>query len=323
MLTVARCAFLLVLLTGAAFAADAPKTALGQNDAGKVYFSTAGSILQAGSRVAMKIQEAPTTLSGDLKFPDGPGPFPAVIFAHGCAGNGYAEKTWTPLLLQWGYATFAVDSFSDRRIWSGICEDVSRLFPVQRIPDVYGALRILASHPKVKPDRIALMGFSHGGIVTMHAATQWAQDTFAAEGRPRFRAYFPIYPYCNPIIPEWEAVTAPVRVHTGALDDWTPAKPCQDWAERLRAKGFDVTVTIYPDAHHAFDDPFGAPVKVPKVINLANCFPKYKSILGPSEEDNPFAKCANRGATVGRNVKAIKTAEVELHTQLDQLVGAK
>jgi len=96
---------------------------------------------------------------------------------------------------------------------------------LQRVPDAYGALRLLAAHPRIDPRRIALMGFSHGGALTMLASTAWAKDTYAAGGLPSFRAFFPFYPNCNPSFPERSRVSAPVRIHTGAADDWTPAKP--------------------------------------------------------------------------------------------------
>jgi dienelactone hydrolase len=324
MTIIMRCAGVLLFLSAAAFAANDPKTQLTVNDSGKIYFSSAGSIAKTNVKVAMAVQATPITLSGELAFPDGAGPFPAVILAHGCAGNGYSDVTWAPMLRKWGYATFVVDSFGGRSISiQGICEDVTRLFPVRRVPDVYGALRILATHPKISADRVALMGFSHGGIVTLSASTQWARDMFAPNGRPSFRAFFPFYPYCNSVVPEYDAVSAPVRIHTGALDDWTPAKPCQDWTERLRSKGFDASVTLYPEAHHAFDDPTGSPIRLPKVVNVSTCTPRFKSILGPSEADDPFAGCLKYGATIGRNVQAIKAAQEALHPQLDMLLGSK
>ncbi len=309
-----------LLFAAAAHAATDVRSTLTQDDVGKIGFASAGSIVQTNNRSPMALKEAAVKLTGELRFPEGAGPFPAVIMAHGCAGNGYAEVTWAPILRQWGYATFILDSFGGRGIAS-ICDNVARLFPVQRVPDVYGALRVLATHPKVKADRIALMGFSHGGILTDSAATAWARDTFAPEGSPHFRAFFPFYPYCNADVPEYAAISAPVRVHTGALDDWTPAKPCQDWVERLKANGFDASITIYPGAHHAFDDPFGAVVKLPSVANVAGCFPKYKSIVGPSSADNPFAGCAKSGATVGRNVAAIKAAQEVLQGQMASLLA--
>lgn len=303
-------------------AADDPKSRLDASDAGKIVFLSSGTIVPTGARQPMALQETSVKLTGELAFPAGDGPFPAVVLAHGCAGNGYAEKTWAPALRQWGYATFIVDSFRGRGL-SSICDNVSRLFPVQRVPDVYGALRVLATHPKIAPDRIALMGYSHGGILTISASTQWARETFAKAEAPRFRAFLPVYPYCNSVVPEWEAVSAPVRVHTGALDDWTPAKPCEAWVERLRSKGFDASITVYADAHHAFDDPFGAVTRLPNVASVADCTPRYRSILGPSESENPWAGCIKKGATVGRNATAIKVALETVKAQLAELLGAE
>lgn len=309
----------LLAYTGSLAANDLAK--LTESDVGKISFLSSGSIEKRNERV-LELRDKSLTLTGELRFPDGAGPFPVVVLMHGCAGLGYAEVTWAPRLRQWGYATFIVDSLGPRRIPS-LCDNVARLFPVQRVPDAYGALRLLATHPKIAADRIALMGFSHGGIVTLSAATAWAQRTFAPGDQARFRAFIPFYPYCNAIVPEYEEISAPLRVHAGALDDWTPAKPCAALTERLRAKGFDAEISTYDNAHHAFDDPFGTVIKLPNVSNVATCTPQFESILGPATATDPWAGCIKRGATVGRNPKAIEAAQETLQKQLAQLFASK
>lgn len=75
------------------------------------------------------------------------------------------------MLRSWGYATLVVDSFRSRGLGE-VCTDALALTGNQRIPDAYGALKILSTHPKIDRARIALMAFSHGGIVTLTAAME-------------------------------------------------------------------------------------------------------------------------------------------------------
>lgn len=285
-------------------------------------FETAGSIVARGPRDAMELRAESLTLTGELRLPRGAGPFPAVILAHGCMGNGYAEHTWSPQLREWGFATFVVDSLGGRGL-KEVCGDFQKLYAIQRVPDVYGALRSLATEPRIDAGRIALMGFSHGGITTLSAATNWARDAFAPPGQPRFRAFFPVYPFCNAIVPEYEAISAPLRIHAGALDDWTPASPCVSLTAELRRHGFDAGTTVHAGAHHAFDAPFGSVVSLPWVTNLAACFPRYLSILGPSEPPEPYATCIRRGATAGRNTGAIEAMRQVLKGELVTLLAPR
>jgi dienelactone hydrolase len=193
---------------------------------------------------------------------------------------------------------------------------------VQRVPDVYGALRILVTHPKIDAKAIFLMGFSHGGTLAVNAATIWARDIYAPAGRPRFRGFFPFYPYCNFSVPEREALSGPLRIHTGELDDWTPAKPCQEWSDRLKANGYDVRITLYAGAHHAFDTPFGFVIRLPGVQNGGTCRPQYPSILGPYDFATNFSSCLTRGATAGRNTDAIDQAAQALRAQLAEILSS-
>src|SRR6185436_8841667 len=207
-----------------------------------------------------------------------------------------------------------IDSLRGRNL-SEVCTQPGALSPTQRVPDVYGALRLLAAHPKVDAKRVALMGFSHGGIVTMLASTAWAKDTFAPGGQPSFRAFFPFYPYCNTNFPERNRVSAPVRIHTGAADDWTPAKPCAELAASLKASGQDVAISVYPDAFHSFDQARDH-VYLPSVVSGANCFVTLPGILAPVDP-NSYAGCVKKGATVGNSPSATEAARKNLRAQLD------
>lgn len=290
------------------------------SDSGVLKFDTAGS-LQRSANGRSFIPGAPIPISGELHFPQGGGPFPAIVLAHGCNGGRNIERAWGPILRSWGYATFVIDSFSPRGL-NEVCTKVRALMHVQRVPDAYGALRLLAAHPKVDPARIALMGFSHGGSLTMIAATAWAKDTFAPAGQPAFRAFFPFYPNCNAVFPERDRVSAPLRIHTGEVDDWTPARPCAELATLLKAAGQDVAINVYSGAHHAFDQA-RRQVFLPNVGNGANCFPRLPSILGPlppGAARDALPPCAKRGATVAPHPAAAAQARNNLRAQFDELI---
>jgi dienelactone hydrolase len=59
----------------------------------------------------------------------------------------------------------------------------------------------------------------------------------------------------------------PTRIHIGAADDWTPAKPCVELGEAMTAHGEPLKVTVYPDSHHGFDAPNGPVVHRTDVPN--------------------------------------------------------
>ena len=313
----------LILVVGVscnAFAKDV-RDSLAAGDSGDIRFKTAGSLKKPAVKGGLfSLSSESVEIEGDLRLPPGDGPFPAVILAHGCGGKGYAEPTWVPVLNRWGYATFVVDSYGPRRIAEN-CIDAWKLIPVEHVPDVYGALRLLATHPKIDKNAIALMGFSMGGMVTVNSATVWAKNNFAPEGSPRFRAFFPFYPYCNASYPEREEISAPLRLHTGDADDWTPAKPCVEWTDRLKANGFNASITLYAGAPHSFDTAFGSVVRFAEATNASTCTPVYPGILGPYDLAKNFpSSCMKRGATVGQSPKAIEEAKVVLRAQLEELV---
>src|SRR5512147_1803692 len=260
---------LAVLCAACAPALKDLKPAPSATDSGTVRFATAGTVARKADEPRFVMAE-PVEISGDLSFPSGSGPFPAIVLAHGCEGPGNAEAGWAPVLREWGYATFVIDSLLGRGLKEA-CTSATTLTGTQRIPDAYGALRILAANPRIDPARVALMGFSHGAILTMGASTAWAKETFAPAGRPAFRAFLAFYPFCNIAYPERERISAPLRIHVGELDDWTPAEPCVRLAQQLKGSGQDAMATVYSRAHHSFDN-IGHPLLyLANVDSGANC----------------------------------------------------
>jgi dienelactone hydrolase len=310
--TLTRC-----LLAALAITAGTSRAA---DDVERLSFPSVGSIVRApDTRYELRKESVP--LSGNLRLPEGAGPFPAVILAHGCAGFGYGDLTWLPLLREWGYATLTVDSFASRGVTS-VCTTGS-LIPLQSVPDVYGALRRLATHPEIDATRIVLMGFSHGGIVTLNAATTWAANLHAPTGQPRFRGFVAFYPYCNNRYPERDEIAAPLRIHTGALDDWTPPQPCADWVDELKARGQDAAIHVYPGAHHSFDTPTGDVVYFAQAANFARCSPNVAHITGPYTFGQHFAHCWKRGAHAGRNGAATAGAKTVLQRELAEMLTVR
>jgi dienelactone hydrolase len=293
------------------------KPALSTGDSGTVWFATPDTL--GRTRDFRLVPGEPIVLSGDLRFPSGPGPFPAVILAHGCGGVGNAEQGWAPVLRGAGYATFILDSFTGRGLRE-VCTNALTLSGTQRIPDAYGALRILATHPGIDAGRIALMGFSHGGILTLGASTVWARDTYAPDGRPAFRAFFPFYPFCGTAYPERARISAPLRLHIGEMDDWTPAAPCLELVGELRAAGQDAEIVVYPGAHHSFDN-VGRPVMhLAAVDSAGGCRLRAASILGPLLDQDAVRACVRKGATIGWSPEATERARTIVVEQLGRLL---
>ena len=123
------------------------------------------------------LDTAAPKLSGLLLKPAGDGPFPAVVMLHGCAGmltkSGKLSKRptfWSKWLMERGYLVLLADSFTARGLKS-ICRTRERpITPENERPyDAFGALTYLQSRPDVRPDKVALMGWSNGAMAGLHA----------------------------------------------------------------------------------------------------------------------------------------------------------
>jgi len=218
-----------------------------------VRFDTAPSLLgQIQQRQARERGETPSQppapIEGYLSKPDGAGPFPAVIYLHGCGGlTNRTRHRVADLMTGWGYVVLAVDSFATR----GIANACDRQM-TSRQGDAWGALTYLSSLGFVDPERIAIVGASQGGIVGLELASTRQVNLFAIPEGPKFRALVAYYPWCSVAS---EQLTIPALILIGEVDDWASASECEGWMQRRAGKGAPVKLVVYPGANHDFDNP--------------------------------------------------------------------
>jgi len=196
------------------------------------------------------------TIAGELRFPQGAAArLPAVILQHGSGGSNARDEFWAKTFNEMGIASFLVDSFSGRGL-TRISLNRAVLGPFDVIHDAYRAFDALANHPRIDPARIALMGFSLGGVSALYSSIKRFQQMW--NPRAAFAAYIPFYAGCaTTFIGDTDVSAAPIRQFHGAADDYTPVAPCRAYFERLRAAGRDAVLTEYPGAYHSFDNPLG------------------------------------------------------------------
>ena len=223
----------------------------------------------------------PTRLKG-LLFKPAPSalkaPAPGLVLAHGCSGMYDAAgnlsrgiRFWSEQFARGGFVVLAVDSFNPRG-HREICTHQDRpiLESRERPVDAYGALRYLAAQAFVQKERVFLMGFSNGATGTLYAvdptgkAYQRARDSGIS-----FRAAIALYPGCTGAERRGFIPAIPTLILIGALDDWTPPKPCEKLIENARAGGVDAMIHLYPDAYHGFDVP-GSKVRVRTDVRMRN-----------------------------------------------------
>ena len=170
------------------------------------------------------------TLTGKLTRPEGGGPFPALVFLHGCDGVLYDDVTFISIehrMIAMGYVVLQVDSFGPRGITGvdGVCAGTDRLkgSPWVRARDAHAGKDYLANLTYVDGDRIAVIGWSHGGMTVLEAVRNHAINE-PVRLRP-FRAAIAFYPYCPLKLP---GLDAPLLVLIGDADDWTRAVRCKE-----------------------------------------------------------------------------------------------
>jgi dienelactone hydrolase len=326
---------LLVTLAVAAFglgqagrAGAEPVASLADGRTGKIEFASATP--PGFYPLVHRMSSPQAAISGVLTLPAGDARVPAMVLAHGSGGvSSGREGRWSSRLTEIGIGAFVVDSFGPRGI-KETATNQGQLSPAANVADAFAALKLLATHPRVDPTRIGIMGFSRGGQVAIYTALEQMRRGII-DGDLRFAVHVPFYPPCNTLFVSDRITGAPIRFMLGGADDYTPASACPRYVDWFRSMGAAADSILYEDAHHAFD----GTARVQFINNLQtgrNCDARYHVERGELQRldtgdvlrgNEPiaayFRSCSSRGATIGGNYQAAQKAAADLAAYLKQV----
>lgn len=197
-------------------------------------------------------------LTGILRKPAGPGPFPAVIVSHGFGGNarGYSATVGAEMV-QWGLVVIATNythAAGASLGAPGLATERGASVPnVQRATRLLGLLRTLNY---VDMSRVAAHGHSMGAFLT--AALAGAQpDAFRAVSHTAggVRTGGAQDELAAPVESQVASIVTPYQIHHGDADMVVPLEMDERLASLLRARGRTHELYVYPGGTHN-DVPF-------------------------------------------------------------------
>jgi dienelactone hydrolase len=199
-------------------------------------------------------QSQPYKVSGTLYLPGkSASPCPAVVIVHGTTGIDSRGAFYREAILNAGIAIFEVD------FRTGIYTSaLDRPKPEAFLPLAFAALKELRTLPAIDPARIAIMGFSLGGGVTLRTAIESNRKLWMGDEKG-FAAHAAFYPVCKPFIKRLEEsgsklTGAPMIIFYGTEDSYGEGKAVPELKRLLAEKyNFEVTTVEYPGATHGFN----------------------------------------------------------------------
>jgi dienelactone hydrolase len=212
---------------------------------------------------ARTLRGAGTMVRGELRLPEaGDGALPAVLVLHTSAGSSgdRISQHYIERLNRAGIATLRVSMFPDSRSRPRSTREV--------LPHAFGSLLHLAQHARIDPQRIGVLGFSYGGVMSLVMASEEIVQEYTGS-KARFAAHLAVYPVCSAHLQilagknsvyganTYQKVTgAAVHILAGELDSYDEPDSCPKFVAALpEGVREHFGVTVYPGAHHVFDEP--------------------------------------------------------------------
>jgi uncharacterized protein len=225
-----------------------------------VGFITAFAMPVGGFAAGTKINfssldnDHPAEVSGRLYLPENrSGPCPAVVMVHGTSGIDVRGTFHRKAMVSQGIAVFEVD------FKTGIFTSPSNRPPNETfVPMAFAALKELRKLPAIDPTRIAIMGFSLGGGVTLRTALEIDRKMWMGT-EPGFAAHVAFYPVSRPfmkrLVSSGSTLTgAPMIIFYGTEDAYGEGTAVPALKKLLSERyNFQVTTVEYAGASHGFD----------------------------------------------------------------------
>lgn len=272
----------------------------------------------------------PATAQGELLLPPNApegARLPAVVLVHG-SGGVYPELLtyWAKLFNAQGIAVFVIDVFSPRGVKS-TGEDQSQVPFAADTADAFAALGMLASHPRIDPQRIAVMGFSRGGITAVRSGAVPIIKGSAPAGL-RFAAHVALY--SGGCAGELAVAAKPgafspepmLFVH-GDKDDYAAMSDCRVYAQRIAAAGTPTEFVVLPGAGHKFDLDSTRRVNLPSNSKTREGCPLEFDLLDFKTRDRRTGEVlsSDKAKDIHRELCADKGASVEGNPQAREAAG--
>lgn len=244
--------------------------------------------------------------------PEGDGPFPAILVLHNCGKLQEPHiRYWVKNAIERGYVVFIVDSWSQRGLPDGVCSHSNKnqsvnfpeAIPV-RVRDAFEALKHLSKFKVVDSSRVGAIGFSHGGRVSYHLASNLVSRLFAPGGE-KFASVVSVYGECfsrplniSHIRPD---INVPLFSLLSDKDEDGDPRECLPRFAPLKEKGAPVSWHVFPLAGHAWDNPaWRTPTKLPYAGSPSGTvYYAYDEAIADQSRDMAFAHF-ERSLKVGR-----------------------
>ena len=247
---------------------------------------------------------------------------------HTSSGIAVHLDRWAQELNNIGVAVFLLDSASGRGIVN-FATDPANLSYLQLIVDAFRALDMLAQHPRIDRDRIAVMGFSMGALPAVYSSNERFWKLYGSADI-QFAAHIGVYGSCNTVFRGDDKVTGkPIRMFKGTLDDFGLIEPCREYVSRLKQASADVVLAEYPGAYHFYDwFNLKEPVKFSQAPSRRNCSlveGERGQLLDArtGKSFDPNVSCTEKGGTVAYNEAATVATTTAVKEFLAATFGLK
>ena len=281
-----------------------------------------------------RIRREPVAISARLDLPGAARDLlkvPAAVLLHGSDGLTELQTRYARALVERGVATLVIDSFSGREIQSTIGNQ-NILAADAMVVDAYAALALLSTHPRIDSQSIAVIGWSKGGIASLWSARKSFRRRFATTGQ-QFAAHVAFYPWCGEREADIVLTGAPLLVLSGALDDWSGARPCIDYVEQAKMAGYDARIVVYQNAHHGFDYDGSFHTFLPRAVNWSECVYLARQTgftvansgwFSPWPDLNRYlGRCSSQGTHVASNSRARQRVKSDLFGFLSSVLMSR